>query len=244
VEAKENNEVSSSDQEQIEKNDEATAQQEATVTRLEQLDLNKPEELFPEHEQSELEEREEKEEKNVPEKLREDKLQTHTTSGPGRPKRQPRKQVSQQHTPPINNQPNHPLRRQIRQEVGRPWIPEADVRELPQGFLIQLNLPGVNKHETEVSIEEDILVVRGVRRVPNHFYQNSHLCEQIEGNFGPFERSFQLPRAVNKQQIKAEMEQGILEIFIPKKITYREPRYEYRQPTRAQQRNNSFWELF
>ncbi len=250
VETKENAEASSSDsEEQIEKNEEATPQTEEVLKNLEQLDLNKPD--VPKESSSKPEEvrpevREEKNEEDVQEKPR-PKPVPQTRAGPGRPKQQRhvrREQHPQQHTPPINHQPNHPVRRQIRQEVGRPWVPEADVRELPQGFLIQFTLPGVNKNDIEVSLDEDVLTVRGVRHVPAHIRNNPYLREQIEGNFGPFERSFQLPRSVNKQQIKADMEQGILEIFVPKKVTYHEPRYVYRQPTRVHHQPQNFWELF
>jgi len=250
VEAEENTKPLSSDsEEQIAKNEEATPQAEEVLKNLEQLDLNKadavkessskPEEVKPEV-------REEKVEGGVQEKPQ-SKPVPQTRAGPGRPKQQRHvrhEQHAQQRTPPINHQPNHPVRQQIRQEVGRPWVPEADVRELPQGFLIQFTLPGVSKNDIELSLDEDILTVRGVRHVPAHIRNNPYLREQIEGNFGPFERSFQLPRSVNKQQIKADKERGILEIFVPKKVTYQEPRYVYRQPTRVHYQPQNFWELF
>lgn len=245
VETKETNEASSSDSEE-QKNEEATPREEEVLKNLGQLDLNKtdvPKESSAEPVEAKPEAREEKNEEGAQEKPR-PKPVPQTRAGPGRPKQQRPVRHEQQRTPPINHQPNHPVRQQIRQEVGRPWVPEADVRELPQGFVVQFNLPGVNKHDIELSLDEDILTVRGVRHVPNHIRNNPYFREQIEGNFGPFERSFQLPRSVNKQQIKADMEQGILEIFVPKKVTYHEPRYVYRQPTRVHQPYNSFWELF
>lgn len=239
VETKDSDESPSDSEDQ--KNEEATPQQEV-LKNFGQLDLNKtdaPKESSAEPVEDKPEEREEKKEEDAHEKP-----QPKTRAGPGRPKQQRHVRHEQQRTPPINHQPNHPVRRQIRQEVGRPWVPEADVRELPHGFLIQFTLPGVSKDYIELSLDEDILTVRGVRHVPAHIRNNPYLREQIEGNFGPFERSFQLPRSVNKQQIKADMEQGILEIFVPKKVTYQQPRYVYRQPTRAYQPHNSFWELF
>ena len=79
-------------------------------------------------------------------------------------------------------------------------------------IVLRADLPGVDPKEVDISIENDVLTVKGERRKE----------EKEEGEFGRqeifygrFERSLRLPRGVDPAKIEAKYDKGVLEITIP-----------------------------
>jgi len=79
---------------------------------------------------------------------------------------------------------------------------------------IEIDLPGVNKEDIELKIEDDYLTVNAIRRTKNEVKEEDYyLCES---QFGLISRSFILPKDVDREKIKANYEDGRLYISLEK----------------------------
>jgi len=95
------------------------------------------------------------------------------------------------------------------------WIPAVDLRENKNQFIIYADLPGVNKEDIHISMENNILTLKGERSVvKKEEKENTFRTERVRGNFY---RRFSLPDTADGSRIEAKMKQGVLEIVIPKK---------------------------
>ena len=81
-------------------------------------------------------------------------------------------------------------------------------------FEIEVDLPGVEKKDIELKVEDNILTVKAVRRFKNEVKRDDYyLCES---NFGLISRSFTLPDGIDKDKIDAKYENGRLYIKLEK----------------------------
>ncbi len=81
--------------------------------------------------------------------------------------------------------------------------------------MVRLELPGVQSDEVRVNVEGDLLRVSGVRRVPSGL--DVRRLHQMEIAFGPFERTIRIAQAFERDSVSAHLEDGFLEVTIPKK---------------------------
>ena len=105
-----------------------------------------------------------------------------------------------------------PARREtVREKV---WAPAVEVFDKKDKMVVRAELPGVEKKDVKVTVEGDVLTIRGERRaeekVKDEDYYACELC------YGAFSRSIYLPVKVDPSKIKANFKNGILEITIPK----------------------------
>jgi len=94
------------------------------------------------------------------------------------------------------------------------WEPEIDIYETADNVVVLVELAGLKQEEIEVIVHGSLLVVRGERRDIKQGIRRSYY--QMEILWGPFERSINLPVAVDANQTKAYYEGGFLEIVLPK----------------------------
>lgn len=91
----------------------------------------------------------------------------------------------------------------------------ADIYETETDFCIQTPIAGVNQEDIEISVENNLLIIKGERgeadQSPNKKYYHK------ECYWGPFSRNTMLPDDVNSQKITALFKKGILIVKIPKK---------------------------
>ncbi|MGM9454545.1 Hsp20/alpha crystallin family protein [Legionella bozemanae] len=95
------------------------------------------------------------------------------------------------------------------------WTTPVDIKEEKERFLVLADLPGVNKEDIQISLEHNILTLRGER----HFEktENKNGYTRMERSQGQFYRRFSLPQTADDTKISAKYKQGVLEISIPKK---------------------------
>lgn len=95
------------------------------------------------------------------------------------------------------------------------WMPAVDIKEDKNQFYIVADLPGVDKQDVSISMENSILTIKGSRQI-NTEEENSNYFrnERVRGSFY---RQFTLPDIANDAKIEARMQKGVLEIIIPKK---------------------------
>ncbi len=95
------------------------------------------------------------------------------------------------------------------------WIPAADIREEPHQFVIEVDIPGVEPGEIEISMKAGILTVQGERKQEKQVDGENY--QRVERFYGTFHRQFSLPDTADSEQISAVGKQGVLQINIPKK---------------------------
>ncbi|HHF7366720.1 TPA: Hsp20/alpha crystallin family protein [Legionella bozemanae] len=95
------------------------------------------------------------------------------------------------------------------------WTTPVDIKEEKERFLVLADIPGVNKEDIQISLEHNILTLRGER----HFEktENKNGYTRMERSQGQFYRRFSLPQTADDTKISAKYKQGVLEISIPKK---------------------------
>jgi HSP20 family protein len=92
------------------------------------------------------------------------------------------------------------------------WIPPTDAWETAEGFVVQIDLPGVDERDLTVQVEGDRLVVSGRRRStgpPARFH-----C--MERSSGAFSRAFVLPERVDATHVRTTLRDGLLRLELPK----------------------------
>ncbi|HET8622591.1 MAG TPA: Hsp20/alpha crystallin family protein [Gemmatimonadales bacterium] len=94
------------------------------------------------------------------------------------------------------------------------WIPACDVCEDRDSVTISVELPGVRPEDVKLTVETNVLTVRGEKREETRSDQEQ--THRAERTYGWFERAFALPSTVDPEQIEARYENGILRITIRK----------------------------
>jgi HSP20 family protein len=94
------------------------------------------------------------------------------------------------------------------------WKPAADIVERDDEFLIRAELPGVKRDDIDVQLENDVLTVTGERNLEES--KETDKTHRIERFYGRFSRSFRVPPNVDTAAIKAETEDGVLTLHLPK----------------------------
>jgi len=94
------------------------------------------------------------------------------------------------------------------------FIPTVNTREGDDAYYIEVDLPGVEKEDINIDVNNEILTISGVRRLKEE--QKEESFYKVESMYGKFERSFSLPEDVDTDKIEAEQKNGVLEIKIPK----------------------------
>lgn len=94
------------------------------------------------------------------------------------------------------------------------WKPKVNIKHESDRFLIMADIPGVDPKAIEISIEDNVLTLKGERAL---YEKNSKEYAQLEIPQGKFERQFTLPNTVDLEKIQASGDKGVLIIDIPKK---------------------------
>jgi HSP20 family protein len=95
------------------------------------------------------------------------------------------------------------------------WSPRVDIKEELDKYIIQADLPGIDPKEIDISIEENVLTIRGERKLMHHVKEENY--SRIERFSGKFSRQFTLPELAKTDGIQARGKNGVLDIIIPKK---------------------------
>jgi HSP20 family protein len=97
------------------------------------------------------------------------------------------------------------------------WGPPVDVFEKPDRLVIRAELPGIQKEDMDIRIENGVLTLHGERkRDVDITEENAYRMERV---YGAFARSFSLPTTVDPTKVEATYKDGVLEVTIPKAET-------------------------
>lgn len=95
------------------------------------------------------------------------------------------------------------------------WAPNVDIYENKEQLVIQAELPGMRTGDVEVSIENNVLTLRGERKFEKR--DEGDNFHRIERAYGSFSRSFTLPQTVTAEGADANFTDGILTISLQKR---------------------------
>ena len=96
-----------------------------------------------------------------------------------------------------------------------PWAPEVDIYETENELVVKADLPDVNPQDLDIRVENNILTIRGERKFDSKVNEDNYL--RIERSYGLFSRSFSLANSVKSEAIKADYQNGVLTLSIPKR---------------------------
>ena len=96
---------------------------------------------------------------------------------------------------------------------ARTFVPTADIFETEPSLTLVLEMPGVDKSNVDVNVEDGVLIVQG--RLDFSKYQGLQPL-YTEYNIGHYRRSFSLSNKVDQSKITAEMKDGVLTLVLPK----------------------------
>lgn len=95
------------------------------------------------------------------------------------------------------------------------FYPRVDISEDENNVYVVAELPGVDKKDVKVTLQDNILTIEGEKR--SEIKDEKKNFYRIERSYGSFCRSFTLPAEVNSDKVKAKFENGMLMIEAAKK---------------------------
>lgn len=94
------------------------------------------------------------------------------------------------------------------------WHPSVDIKETANEFILLADIPGVKPEEIEISMEKNVLTVKGSRELSTD--ESDDNWSRTERVHGSFFRQFTLPESADSENITARSKHGVLELVIPK----------------------------
>lgn len=94
------------------------------------------------------------------------------------------------------------------------WRPHLEVYETSDSLVVRAELAGIDEETLDVSVEEHLLRVRGVRR--REASEERRVYHQMDIAYGPFVAEVFIPFAIAPDEVEATHEAGVLQIILPK----------------------------
>src|SRR5437868_13706484 len=115
----------------------------------------------------------------------------------------------------VNRLFNDAFERQGEESSLSAWAPAVDIYETEHELVVKADLPEVDPKDLDIRVENNILTIRGERKFEKKVNEENYL--RVERSYGSFARSFTLANTVNTDAIKAEYQNGVLTLRIPKR---------------------------
>ncbi|QOY54736.1 Hsp20/alpha crystallin family protein [Candidatus Sulfurimonas marisnigri] len=94
------------------------------------------------------------------------------------------------------------------------FVPVVNTREGEFAYHVDVDLPGVEKDDIKVDVEDNVLKISGERNFKKEVKEEDYY--KVETSFGKFQRNFTLPNNVDAENISASSKDGVLEVIVPK----------------------------
>jgi HSP20 family protein len=96
-------------------------------------------------------------------------------------------------------------------------VPAVNIKETPEEYIIEMAAAGMKKNDFNINLDRNIITISSEKSVENVEENKDENYTRKEFSYESFERSFVLPEAANREDIKAKYKDGVLEVIIPKK---------------------------
>jgi HSP20 family protein len=100
------------------------------------------------------------------------------------------------------------------------WAPSLDLSETKDALVVKLETPGIDPKDIHVSIEDQVLSVRGEKRQEKE--ERGKRFHRVECSYGAFARAVRLPAPVDAAKVAASYRNGVLTITLPKSAAAQE----------------------
>lgn len=93
-------------------------------------------------------------------------------------------------------------------------VPRADILERKDDYVIYIEMPGVDKDDIKVEIENNLLTISGKKDI--HEKSNGEQYFRVERQCGNYWRNFRLGDEINHSKVSSKYENGVLKVVLPK----------------------------
>jgi len=94
------------------------------------------------------------------------------------------------------------------------FAPRLDVKENDDEYVITVELPGLEEKDFDISLEEDVLTIRGEKKSRSEEDREGY--QHVETVSGHFERRLRVPEGIDADSVKARFNNGVVNITLPK----------------------------
>lgn len=102
----------------------------------------------------------------------------------------------------------------LQEDMDIGWSPRLDISETENRLEITADLPGMEKKDIQVSLEDNLLTIKGEKKEEKESKDKRY--HTIERRSGSFYRAVRLPTAVEKDKVEAAFKDGVLTLRLPK----------------------------
>ena len=96
------------------------------------------------------------------------------------------------------------------------WVPPVDIYEMAnKDVVVKIELPEMKREDIKVTFENNVLAIEGERKLSADV--NRERYHRLERGHGAFRRSFSLPAEVDASRVKANYQEGVLTITLPRR---------------------------
>ena len=93
--------------------------------------------------------------------------------------------------------------------------PQLDISGDANSYEISLDVPGMTQDDLSLEIRDDILMIKGQKEERSEDKDKHYYC--VERSYGSFQRTLALPDDANADEIKANLDKGVLKLVIPRR---------------------------
>jgi len=115
-------------------------------------------------------------------------------------------------------------------------VPRMDVGETDNQIEISLEMPGLERKDVDISLDDNVLTIRGEKKIEKQDEDKNKNYHVVERGYGVFYRALQLPPGIDPSQIQATMSNGVLKITIPKPAQSEAKKIEVKDETTQEAR--------
>ena len=105
--------------------------------------------------------------------------------------------------------------RWVEEATGEDLTPAMDVKERDDAYVIKTEMPGVNKDDVSITLENGVLTITGESKSEKEEKEGERVLRQ-ERRYGKFVRSLRLGTQIDEKGVKASYKDGVLELILPK----------------------------
>jgi HSP20 family protein len=105
--------------------------------------------------------------------------------------------------------------RWVEEATGADLTPAMDVKERDDAYVIKTEMPGVNKDDVSITLENGVLTITGESKSEKEEKEDERVLRQ-ERRYGKFVRSLRLGTQIDEKGVKASYKDGVLELILPK----------------------------
>jgi HSP20 family protein len=95
------------------------------------------------------------------------------------------------------------------------FTPAVDVKEDAEAYTVHLEVPGVAQDNLQLTLQDNVLTIKGTKEKKSDSGEGRF--RRVERSYGSFVRSLSLPRSVDGAGVTANLEDGVLEVRLPKR---------------------------